>query len=497
MKEINFQEIVAGQDFFSKIISLSKEKKQPIYLVGGFLRDLVLGRRREKLDFDFSVERDAIGFAHAFARAVKGGFVILDKEHGCARVVLGTTTFDFADFRGKDLREDLLHRDFTINALALPLPLKKNEAVALYDYCGAQDDVKKKVIRMSSPGSFSEDYLRILRAFSLSAQLGFAIEKKTLSAAKKAKEHLLEVAGERVREELFKILDTHDSIRYITQLDDAGILSYVIPQIELMRSLAQGPYHHLDVWGHSLETLRQFERLISGFDKDTQGELCAYLDEDICSGRKRRQLIKLVCLLHDIGKPRAYEVKEGKTRFHGHERIGRDIADAISDHLKFSTREKFAIDTMIYWHLRPGYLADNVTLSERAKFRYFRDAGEEAVSILMLSIADQRATRGPLASRTSREKHEKVSFELMDEFFQKKKEKKFVRFIDGNDLIRSLKLAPSPLFKKVLDEVEEAQAVGKITNKKEALELARAIAAKGAGKNTMKAKIAAKGKVKS
>jgi poly(A) polymerase len=462
-----------NQDYILKINSLSKKRKSQVYLVGGFLRDIFLGRKREKLDLDFAVNKDAIGLARAFAKQTKSGFVVLDKEHGCARVIHKDITLDFTDFRGKDLKEDLLHRDFTINTLALKLPAGNNIKKSLIDYYGALEDLKLGLIKITSAKSFSEDYLRILRAFSLSAMFSFKIDKKTLSLAKKGKDKLLDVSGERMRDEFFKILDVCGSTQYIKQLDKMGILSRIIPQIELMRSLKQGPYHHLDVWGHSLETLRQLEMLLAD-TKDSR--INGYLEEKIGGERKRRQLIKLVCLLHDVGKPQAYEVKEGKTMFHGHERIGKDIAEAISERLKLSTKEKFAIDTMIFWHLRPGYLADNKNISERAKFRYFRDSGSEAVSILLLSISDQRATRGPKASPASRIKHEKVSFELIEEFFQRKNEKKFVRLINGDDLIKKLKLEPSALFRKILEEVEESQAEGKVKTKSEALELARKVA---------------------
>ena len=464
---------ILKEKFISKIISISKKRKSQLYLVGGFLRDSMLDRRREKLDLDFAVSKDAIGLARAFANQTKSGFVVLDKEHGCARVIYKDSTLDFTDFRGKDLKEDLLHRDFTINTLALKLPVEKDLRKSLIDYYKAKEDLKQGVVKVTSSKSFVEDYLRILRVFSLSAIFGFKVDKKTLSLAKKSRDELLNVSGERLRDELFKILDVCDSTKYIKLLDKNGILSRVIPQVELMRSIKQGPYHHLDVWGHSLETLRQLENLLSEL-KDQ--ELNSYLDEKIAGERKRRQLIKLVCLLHDIGKPQALDIKEGKTRFHGHERIGKDIAEAISERLKLSSREKLAIDTMIFWHLRPGYLADNRNVTERAKFRYFRDSGSEALSILLLSISDQRATRGPKALPKSRIKHEKVAFDLVKEYFKKKKEKKFVRLIGGDDLIKKLKLKPSPLFKNILQEVEESQAEGKVKTKKQALELARKVA---------------------
>lgn len=286
----------------------------------------------------------------------------------------------------------------------------------------------------------------------------------------------MDVSGERVRDELFKILGTQEAVKYIRLLDANGILSCVIPQIELMRSIKQGAYHHLDVWEHSLETLKQLENLFKEVKSDK--ELNSYLDEHISGERKRKQLIKLVCLLHDIGKPKALRIKEGKTHFYGHERIGKEIAKAISDRLKLSTKEKFAIDTMIFWHLRPGYLADNKNVTKRAKFRYFRDSGSEALSILLLSISDQRATRGPLSSLKSRIQHEKVALDLIKEYFRRQKEKKFVRLINGDDLIKKLKIVPSPLFKEILEEVEESQAEGKVKTKDEALKLARRIASK-------------------
>jgi poly(A) polymerase len=461
---------ILKQDFMREVISLSKKRNSQIYLVGGFLRDAIVGRKKDILDLDFAVDKDAIGLARQFANKTKSGFVVLDKEHGCARVIYKGYTLDFTDFRGKDLKQDLLHRDFTINTLALRLPLKKDINKSLIDYYAGLQDLEKGLIRITSPESFQEDYLRILRVFSLSAIFKFKIDKKTLAAAKKYKKKLLDVAGERLRDELFKILDTQEAFKYIKLLDDAGILSCVMPQVELMRSVKQGPYHHLDVWRHSLETLKQLEILLSGLKNDKG--LQYYLDEKIGGERKRRQLVKLVCLLHDIGKPQALTVKEGKTRFHGHERMGKEIAKVISDRLKLSTKEKFAIDTMIFWHLRPGYLADNQNVTERAKFRYFRDAKDEALSILLLSISDQRATRGPLSSLKSRLQHEKVAFDLIKEYFSRQKEKKFVRLISGDDLIKKLKLSPSPLFKKILQEVEESQAEGKVKTKKQALELA-------------------------
>jgi putative nucleotidyltransferase with HDIG domain len=344
------------------------------------------------------------------------------------------------------------------------------------DHCGARKDAAKGVLNVVSDTSFDDDPLRILRAFSLSAIFDLKISPHTLALIKKKREGLSGVAGERVRDELFKIFDSERAWHYIDRLDKHGVLEVVIPQIAVMHNVRQGGYHHLDVWGHSLETLKKLEELLVVLRDNA--DLASYLSEAYASGRKRLQLIKLAALLHDIGKPKAFEVKAGKTMFHGHERIGRIISDSVSEKLKLSSRERFALDTIIFWHLRPGYLADNEVLTKRAVHRYFRDTQEEAASVLLVSIADQRATRGPLTNAASRKKHEKISFSLLDQYFETLKQEPFVRLINGTDLIKKLKLKPGPIFSKILDLVEEAQVEGKVKTKLQALALARKAAKK-------------------
>jgi putative nucleotidyltransferase with HDIG domain len=252
------------------------------------------------------------------------------------------------------------------------------------------------------------------------------------------------------------------------------ILDKIIPQIRVMYGVTQGPYHHLDVFKHSLEALSQLEKLFEelSLNQKVQG----YLKEELVVNRSRQSLIKLGALLHDIGKPLAKRKKEGKTVFYGHERLGKEITKNISEMLKLSTKEKFALEKLIFWHLRPGYLTEGLAPTKRAVFRFFRDAGEEGVAILLIGIADQRSTRGPLTKGADRKHHEKVVMDLIDYYFKKQEKKPFVRLIDGNDLIKELKLTPSPIFTKILREVEEAQVEGSIKTKKQALDLARKVA---------------------
>ncbi len=465
------------QKILRQVQLLAKSRKIKLYIVGGALRDLVLKKGKSNPDIDFTLKKGALKFARVLANKIHAGFVVLDKEHGVSRVVKRIDnkiyTLDFTDFRGLDLKSDLLRRDFTINTLALELDraFDKNIAPALIDLYGAQTDLKNKIIKAAYAKSFDDDPLRILRAFSFAALFGFEIDRPTLKNASLKRKKIIKVSFERIRDELFKVLETNVSFEYFSQLDKLKILEIIMPEIKPMRGIGQGPYHHLDVWQHTLETLKQFELLEKKISDNA--DIQNYLNEMISYGRRRYSLLKFGALLHDVGKPKALRREGKKIIFHGHERLGLDVAQGIVKRLKLSNDEWSALRKIILWHLRPGYMADSgKELTPRAIFRYFRDANKEAVGILLLSIADQRATLGTYTTRASRINHEKVCFGLIKKHFHKSKEASPKRLINGNDVMRKFKLEPSPLVGKILAEIEELQAIGKIKTKEDALKAA-------------------------
>jgi poly(A) polymerase len=466
----NLKFSLKDRDLLKTVYRFAKSRKVKLYLVGGILRDLLLAREKENPDFDFCLKKGAISFGRKLSRRMKAGFVVLDEEHAACRLVKKIKdrvyTFDFTDFRGPDLEKDLLHRDFTINALALEL----GKDLLIDPYAGRQD-LEKKIIRTVNNKAFAEDPLRILRAFSFSCLLDFKIDKQTLKSAKSERRRLAKVSCERIRDELFKIFDSPSAFGCLKQLDELKILEIIFPEIKKMRGIGQGPYHHLDVWQHTLQTLRELEQLTVELKNNRQ--IQDYLNGVISGERKRRALLKFGALLHDIGKPAALRHEDGKTIFHGHERIGLGLSEEIARRLKLSNDEINSLKVTVLWHLRPGYLADNDELTPRAIFRYFRDSGNETVGILLLSVADQRATKGPLTTEKTRRHHEKIAFGLIKEYFRRKKEKKRARLINGDDLIRKFRLEPSPLIGRILDAVEESQAIGKIRTKGEAFRLAQ------------------------
>ena len=452
----------------------SQDKRVKLYLVGGYLRDIMLKRSRNSPDIDFAIKNNAIKFAAGLAKHLKAGFVVLDKENGCARLVKRTKdriyTLDFTDFRGKDILQDLNKRDFSINTLAIELSVfLDSPGFGFLDPYSGLRDLKDKVIRIVNSRAFDDDPLRILRAFSLSCILNFRIEPKVLRLVSKKRNKLKKVSFERVRDELFKILSSPKGYECFVQLEKYGIINLIFPEIRAMHRLNQGPYHHLDVYKHTQETLRQLEKIIQNSLRNQ--DLKQYLNEEVSSGHRRYELIKLGAFLHDIGKPKTLRIEDGKVKFHGHERVGTYILQDIAERLRLSNCEISVLKKMVLFHLRPGYLADIPKISQRARYRFFRDAGTEAVSVLLISLADQRATKGVLTTKESRRRHERVVRSLIKEYFKKGKEQKQARLINGHDLIRRFKLEPSPLIGQLLSQIEEAQAIGKIKTKQEAFNI--------------------------
>lgn len=468
----------------NKILYLNKLKKLAcqhhcdLYLVGGFLRDIYL-KKPLKEDFDFTLAKNVLKFTKGFSGKIGARVVILDKVLRNVRVVLKKKKqvlhYDFSKFRGKNLVEDLERRDFTINTLAIKI--NDYPRVKLLDYLGAQKDLRRRLLRCASKYSLRDDPLRIMRAFSLQALYNLRIDIHTNQLIKKYRPLLAGVAQERIAEELFKIFSTDNSYRIIKSMDKLFIVEQIFPEIKPMKNLHQGRYHHLDVWNHSLETLRCFEKLVRKNLAKSE-DIVSYLHQELAHKRKRIQLIKLACLLHDIGKPKAKIKKKKKTLFYGHEKIGADLTKGICQRLRLSFKEEEFVRKLVYFHLRPGYLADIKKPTRRAVYRYFRDTKDEAIGILITSLSDWRATRGPLTSPQRRRKHEKVIFTMMDEYFKKKKETPLKRLIDGYGLMAKFKLKPSPIIGKVLKHIEELQDLGKIKTKKEALNVAKKIIAR-------------------
>ncbi|MDI6735744.1 MAG: HD domain-containing protein [bacterium] len=458
--------------FFPLLRDLALKTNIQLYLVGGCIRDYLL--KRPCNDYDFAIKGDAIAFAQQVSMVMGGSFVLLDEAKVSARVVLKSKkqliNLDFNNLKAEDILADLKRRDFTINAIALDLIAKDTEFI---DPLNGLKDIKAGFIRVISNSIFQDDPLRMLRAIRLSSELGFEIEKGSWEAIVRLKGLISDVSVERVTNEIYLTLAAKNSNHFITQLDKAGLLEEIIPEIISLKGLEQDTYHHLPVWEHSLSTLTQLEGIVSNLDRlfpPWHLRIKRYLNQPIGGNHIRLDNLKISCLLHDIGKSGTMtQEPSGRIRFIEHELLGAKIASKIAKRLKLSTKEKKMIELVVKSHMRPGHLVQIPILTDKVLHKFFRDLDEEVISTLLLSLADRYATIGPKVPPENLHKHYQTISLIIDRFYSPTPTIIPPKILKGGEIMKHFGLESGPIIGKLLSAIEEAFVDKKITNKKEAL----------------------------
>lgn len=468
-------------EFLDKITGAARAAGIDIYLVGGAVRDLLLGRRSS--DLDFLVAGDPLAFARKAAGELGGSFIPLDEGNGVARVAVKQDsllyTFDFTGLAGGQVEENLLKRDFTINAMALPVTaaLKGGRAAAgdIIDPTGGLQDLKGKTVKMVYPGAFRDDPLRMLRALRLKACLGMALDDGTRAAIGKAAALLREVAPERVRDEFFRILKVDRAYDTVKEMDDLGLLREIIPFRDEMAATDQNGYHADNVWEHCLNALRELERLdLYELGGDYAGELQGLLAEELTPGRSRWQLMKFCVLIHDSGKPVTRGLsKTGRITFYGHERAGARRAGELARRLTLSNRETFFVRDMVLHHMRPLQLSTVTGDKGAAVRRFFRKSRGEGVSLLVHALADQLSDRGPLKKEADLERFGVMVRSLLRQYWQEEGLRLYRPVLTGQDLIRELQVNPGPELGQVLRRLEAEHLARGAMTRAEALDYCR------------------------
>lgn len=451
------------------------------WLVGGFLRDALLGR--PTADVDFAVQGDAHVLAERFAESTGSSVFALDAERGTYRVVVksekGKIDFDFSRIQGGGLLSDLARRDFTINAMALPLSAWGTTGwrSAILDPMGGLVDLRARRLRRVSSAGLKEDPLRLLRAYRFCAELDFPLTKETRSDVRRHRLLLRKSAPERVREELLRLLATPRAAETLTQMDRTGLMAVLFPEVEPMRQTGKTYYGVGGVLTHSLAAVESFERLLEELPHQFPAfhrPLAKHLNENI-GGHPRYAHLKLVELFHDIGKPSTAKKEGGKLHFYGHDAVGAQMVEKIAERLRLSANESKSLSRQVGAHMRPGNLGHTPVLTDRAIYRFFRDLQGDAVGLLMVALGDHLTY---LSSRVRRSRKDPVYLtirKLLAHFFLKPDVVEPPPIIDGNDLMKFLKIKPGPNVGMLLSAVREAQAAGEVKTKKEALALAKSL----------------------
>jgi poly(A) polymerase len=503
----------------AKISNLLDNQKKQGYIVGGFIRDWLLGRKTN--DVDIAVSGDAVTIAREVVGEIGGKFVLLDDVNEIARVVVieGKQTtgiphnqeshgaewhFDFSPFTG-DIETDLARRDFTINAMALELSqfvtaskatkmssrksisllAEKQSSLKLIDPFSGKEDLRDKIVRGVSEQIFEADAARLLRAVRLAAELDFTIEPDTESLIRRYSEAITEVPGERIREELLRLLTPPRAAYYLRYLDKLGLLLSLIPELADGKGVEQPTAHFWDVFDHSLQTVAATEFLIRESDWEYSNDamlstvpwsdmIDEHLSQEVSSGSNHKILLKLAGLFHDIAKPMTKSIDDtGRARFLGHTKQGAAMTANILERLRFSNREIRLVESLVYHHLRPVQMANEEFPTQRAIYRYFRDAGDAGIDILILALADYLATRGPLVSMEDWERHCQLINYILAEHDNQQAKILPVKLINGHDIMDTFGLVPGPLVGELLAMINEAHASGELGTREEALALVR------------------------
>ena len=477
---------------------------QEIYLVGGAVRDLLISRISP--DFDFALPSNGIALARKVANALNAAFLPLDDERDTGRVVVtaedGTRTFlDFATYRGANLEEDLRARDFTINAIAYNL-----RDGTIIDPLEGGNDLRTKLIRACSKTSLSDDPVRILRAIRQAAAFGLHIDKNTRELMKQSADQLGRISPERLRDEVFKILKGPKPDTAMRALEMLGVFPYLMPELMAMKGVEQSEPHMYEVWTHTLAVLDYLDQIISalrvGYEAEKTNDMftglltlrlgryreqfARHFGESLNVDRSMRSLLFFAALYHDVSKPEMKTVEEsGRTRFFNHDVQGAEIAAQRASAFNLSNDEIERLRIIIKNHMRIHSFADRIesekqTPSRKAIYRFFRDSGAAGVDLVLLGLADVRATRVHALTIETWNIYLDVARILLENYWERPQEIIAPpRLLDGNELMKELNLKPGPLVGQLLESIRENQAAGKIENREQALAFAHEELTKG------------------
>jgi poly(A) polymerase len=444
---------------YDRLLAVKADRR--MFLVGGTIRDILMGR--EPADLDFAVSGSGLEFAAGFARKVHGKLVVLSEPDDEVRVVYRRqVVFDFNGFGDRAIENDIMRRDFTVNALAVEiLPDGVGELV---DLVHGREDIKARVIRPVSDHALSADPLRLLRGLRLGLELGFDVDEAVYEQGRTVT--LARTAAERIGAELLRIMERPGSYPCMLRLFELGRLQEILPELVPV-------FDDPALREHTFKTYQRIEDIIvrPGFFEQFQAEWTGYFDRwDADSPDEpglpyRRALLKLAGLVHDVAKPQTRFINtDGEVHFYGHDSLGARVAGRLGrERLRLSRAQGTMLKRLVAEHMRLHLLATSDDLTDRAIRRYFHDLGPEAFGLMILCVADGWATAG-------RTMHlEDAIARMIGQKREEDAKASVKRLVTGDDLI-ALGMKPGPSFKVILQELQDLQVEGRITTKEEGID---------------------------
>jgi putative nucleotidyltransferase with HDIG domain len=446
------------------------------WIVGGAVRDALLGEAVRDIDLAGQPGRER-ELARAIADRASGFVFPLSERHATWRAVAPDDEWhaDVSALRAPEIEADLAARDFTVNAVGVPLaggePL---------DPAGGIADAEARLLRAVSPGAFSDDPLRLLRAARIAARHRLEIEPGTVALARAAAGLAADPAGERQFAELRGMLAGPDPLRALALLDELRVTAVVLPELEALRGVVQTPNHHLDVYGHTLAVLAELLELESDlprFAGDAAGGVAELLAQPLADELTRGEALRFGALFHDIGKPATRGEWQGRVTFIGHDTAGAEIVASICNRLRTSRRLSEHLQGLAMHHLRLGFLVHERPVPRRTVYDYLKATEPVGADVTLLTAADRLAARGegPLASDEMIEAHLELVREILPDALAWHAEPPRPP-VTGDELEAEAGIEPGPRMGEILEELRAAAFAGEAPNRESAIELARRLA---------------------
>ena len=437
-------------------------------LVGGVVRDALMGGA--DADVDVAVPAGALALAERLATRLGATAVVLDAERGAARVAGAGLQLDLTDFRAPTLTGDLAERDFTANALAVELePLLTSGRAPVIDPTGGIADLRARRLRPAGPGVIAADPLRALRAVRLEAACGLRLTPAAVRLVRAAAPTLASVSPERVRDEVVALLRLPGTGRALRRADALGALQVIVPDVEAMRATTQPAPHRFNVLEHSLRAVEACDRVLGRSQALAPfgDELGRHLAEPLGGALDRSAVLKLAALLHDVAKPQTRRLVAGRVRFFDHDVLGAARARAIGQRWRLPERAVAVLERLVRQHLRPMHLAQAGEVTRRARYRFYRDLGPDTRDLLLLALADGAAVTG--ASPLTVWRRAALLRDLLTGWAEAETAAAAPPLVRGQDVMARFELSPGPAVGYLLARAREAQDLGLVRSREEAL----------------------------
>lgn len=434
-----------------------------VYIIGGAVRDYLLDKPTIDRDL-IVVDEDAREFSLKLAEFLDGKFIALDELNKIYRVVLPDKEnfFDITNPVGGSLEKDILRRDLTINSIAVNI--KTGEVI---DLCNGVSDIESGVIRGISDKNFAEDPLRLLRVFRFQAILGFVIDENTLLTVEKYKNLVSSPAKERIVYELMKLFSGSFAHLALLKMDECGVLNKIFPFVDELKQVPPNLHHHLDLFNHCIETVRQVGVL---YEKSNT-EVKAHMDSVDFGGFSRLAHLRFAAFLHDLGKFSTWTVEPdtGRHRFIKHDEVGANIAKTLLKSMGFSNKQVEYLTLMIKKHMYPTAVVSSPELSDKVKMRFVRKIGENAIDNILIAQADRLSARGPEITEEIVNENISLLNSLLN-FYLSARETltPLPKLLDGYEVMQLLNIKPSAQLGRIMTALREAQISGDIVTKEDA-----------------------------